>query len=90
LPTMTQFDHAATPMYNAFTTTPDFTPIDCVEPQIDLMTRNPDKGPGAQASLKLDFSDYDRADPDELNRILWTALKPGVPMPAPVRSGHFR
>jgi hypothetical protein len=38
------------------------------------------------ASLKLDFSDYDRADPDELNRILWAALRPGEPMPAPVRS----
>ena len=33
-----------------------------------------------------DFSDYDRADPDELNRILWAALRPGETMPAPVRS----
>jgi YVTN family beta-propeller protein len=90
LPAMTQFDRAATPMYNAFTTEPDFSPIDRVEPKIDLMTRNPKTGPGATASLKLDFSDYDRADPDELNRILWAALKPGIPMPAPVRSGHFR
>ena len=90
LPTMTQFDRAATPMYNSFTTAPDFSPIDCAQPEIDLMTRNADKGPGATASLRLDFSDYDRADPDELNRILWAALKPGLPMPAPVRSGHFR
>ena len=31
------------------------------------------------ASLKLDFSDYDRADPDELNRILWAALSRASP-----------
>jgi YVTN family beta-propeller protein len=90
LPTMTQFDRAATPMYNAFTSDPDFSPVDRAEAKIDLMTRNAKTGPGATASLKLDFSDYDRANPDELNRILWTALKPGEPMPAPVRSGHFR
>jgi hypothetical protein len=90
LPTMTQFDRAATPMYNVFTTVPDFSPIECVDAEVDLMTRNPQKGPGAAASLKFDFSDYDRADPDELNRVLWAALKPGVPMPASVRSGHYR
>jgi hypothetical protein len=32
----------------------------------------------------LDFSDDDRADPDEFNAILWAALKPGVPLPPPV------
>ena len=51
--------------------------------------RNPRRGGGAIASMKLDFSDYDRADPDELNRILWDVLRPGEPMPAPVRS-HVR
>jgi hypothetical protein len=38
------------------------------------------------ASAKLDFSDWDRADPDALNNILWEALRPGEPMPAPVHS----
>ena len=54
--------------------------------EVDLEARNPKTGPGATASRKLDFSDFDRADPDELNRILWEALKPGKEMPAPVRS----
>ena len=31
----------------------------------------------AVASMKLDFSDYDGADPDELNRILWNGIRPG-------------
>ncbi len=90
LPPMTQFDTAATPMYFSFTPDADFGAIDCAAPQVDLMTRNPSAGPGAVASLKLDFSDYDRADPDELNRILWAALRPADPMPAPVRSARIR
>jgi len=90
LPPMTQFDTAATPMYFSFATEPAFGAIDALPARVDLVSRNPSTGAGARASLKLDFSDYDRADPDELNRILWAALKPGEPMPAPVRSARVR
>jgi YVTN family beta-propeller protein len=90
LPPMTQFDSAATPMYAAFTADAAFDPIDAVPARTDLTARNPATGAGAVASMRLDFSDYDRADPDELNRILWGALKPGQPMPAPVRGGRVR
>ena len=86
LPPMTQFDRGAVPMYAVFTTKPDFTPYDNVAPRIDLFAKNPAKGPDAEASQKLDLSAFDRADPQEMNRILWRALKPGVPMPAIVRS----
>jgi len=87
---MTQFDAAATPMYASFTPDASFDPYTALPAQTDLMTRNPATGAGARASLKMDFSDYDRADPDELNRVLWEALKPGQPMPAPVRSARVR
>ena len=90
LPPMTQFDTAATPMYLSFTTAPLLDPIDALPAETNLLSRNPATGAGARASLKLDFSDYDRADPDELNRILWAALKPGIPMPAPVRSARVQ
>jgi len=86
LPPMTQFDELATPMYNSFTNQPDIAAIPALPAEVDLEARNPKEGAGAVASNRLDFSDYDRADPDELNRILWEALKPGKPMPAPVRS----
>jgi hypothetical protein len=89
LPPMTQFDRAATPMYKAFSVAPDYTPYANAPPRIDLLAKNPAKGPGAEASLRLDLSGYDRADPDEMNRILWNALRPGVAMPAPVRSALF-
>lgn len=88
LPPMTQFDKNATPLLNSFTATPDLTAYANIAPKVDLEARNPAKGPGATASAKLDFSAPDRADPDSLNAILWHALKPGVPMPAPVRSAR--
>ena len=86
LPPMTQYDALATPMYASFAGQPDFVAYKNLPPRTDLSARNPLQGEGAQASLKLDFSKPDRADPDTLNSILWSALKPGVPMPAPVRS----
>ena len=74
----------------SFTTEPARAPYKAPSAQSDLMTRNPATSAGAPATLKMDFSDYDRADPDELNRVLWDALKPGQPMPAPVRSARVR
>jgi hypothetical protein len=86
LPPMTQFDELATPMYNSFTTESDLSVVAALPAEVDLEAKNPNGGKADRASRKLDFSDFDRADPDELNRILWEALKPGKPMPAPVRS----
>ncbi len=89
LPPMTQFDAAAQPLFASFASRPDLTPFTLRPPQTDLDARNPSAGPGAAASAKLDFSAPDRADPDALNGILWRALKPGVPVPAPVRSARL-
>ena len=88
LPPMTQYDQLATPLYNAFTTTPTLTAYTHMPARVDLLARNPAAGSGAQRSARLDFSDYDRADFDELNEILWDALK-GTPMPPPVRSARL-
>jgi hypothetical protein len=89
LPTMTQYDRAATPMYRSFQSQPNLWAFQTLTPQTDLEAKNPATGPGAVASAKLDFSDVDRADPDALNKILWDALRPGEPMPAPVHSAAF-
>ena len=88
LPPMTQYDRGATPMLACFTPAPDRTAYTNIGPKVDLEARNPAKGPGASASARLDFSAPDRADPDALNAILWHALRPGVPLPAPVRSAR--
>jgi YVTN family beta-propeller protein len=86
LPIMTQYDEAATPLDNAFTAVADFQPYSAVIPRADMEARNPKDGSGAVASLQLDFSDVDRADPAKLNAILWHALRPGQAVPAPVHS----
>ncbi|MGA3323179.1 MAG: bifunctional YncE family protein/alkaline phosphatase family protein [Terriglobia bacterium] len=89
LPPMTQYDRAATPMYRSFQSHANLWAFQTRTPQTDLEAKNPATGPGAVASAKLDFSDVDRADPDALNKILWDALRPGEPMPAPVHSAAF-
>jgi len=89
LPPMTQYDKNAAAMLGCFTPAADLTAYTNMSPKVDLEAKNPGKGPGATASAKLDLSAPDRADPDALNAILWHALKPGVKMPAPVRSARL-
>ncbi len=86
LPPMTQYDQLATPLYHVFTTTPTLTPYTPEPARVDLLAKNAATGEGAQRSARLDWSDYDLVDFDELNDILWKALKGNQPMPAPVRS----
>jgi YVTN family beta-propeller protein len=89
LPPMTQFDAHAAPLYNSFSGRPILTAFNARKAEVDLVARNPKSGEGAAASAKLDFSAPDRADPNALNAILWRALRPGVPQPAPVRSASL-
>ena len=90
LPPMSQYDAAATPMYNSFTQKPDFSTYTALPARLDLMAKNPEKAFGARSSMLLDFSDYDRLTREEediLNRALWHSIKGvEVPYPAPVRS----
>jgi DNA-binding beta-propeller fold protein YncE/phospholipase C len=84
---MTQFDAAATPMYNAFATKPDTRPYDAVKPSYPMNERNPTAGAEVERSRRLDFAEADTIDDNELNAILWRALKKTDP-PAP-RSSSF-
>lgn len=86
LPPMSQFDAAATPMFGCFTAQPDLTPYSHESARIDLEARNEATAYGAERSLKMDFSEYDRIDDFEMNEILWYAVKgPQAPQPAVVR-----
>jgi hypothetical protein len=86
LPPMTQHDAAAAPMVNTFTAVADLSGFAALPARIDLMAKNPAHGYGAEASAGMDFSEYDRADEDTLNRILWHSIQgTDVPYPAPVR-----
>jgi YVTN family beta-propeller protein len=82
---MTQFDAAAHPMSAAFQATPDLAPYVAEKPRVPLDQRNPKFSATAARSARLDFSDADRINDDELNDILWRAIK-GAPAPPPARS----
>jgi len=86
---MTHFDAGATPMSAAFQSTPDPTPYTAEKPRVSLDQRNPATGPGAVASARMNFEQADLNDDDELNAVLWRALR-GDPPPPPVRSYFAR
>lgn len=86
LPPLSQFDAAATPMFESFSDTADLTPYDHLPAEIDLATVNLATAYGAERSGKMDFSEYDRIDDFELNEVLWRAVKGrDAPLPPAVR-----
>src|SRR5262249_40534460 len=94
LPPMSQYDAAAMPMYNSFTSIAkgaDLSPFKHLEARIDLAERNPENAPGSQRSGQLDFSKEDAAPDVEFNEIIWKSVRGADSrMPAPVRSGFVR
>jgi YVTN family beta-propeller protein len=86
---MTTFDAGARPMTNAFQATANPAPYTAEKPRIPLDTRNPAVSATAARSGRMDFSEADRIDDDELNDILWRAIR-GTDPPAPVRSYFAR
>jgi hypothetical protein len=86
---MTQFDAGSRPMFTAFQAAPDPAPYTAEKPRIPLDERNPAASTTAARSSKLDFDEEDRADEDELNDILWTAIR-GNTAPPPTRSYFAR
>jgi len=85
---MTHFDAGARPMTASFKKQPDPAPYAVEQPRIALDQRNPANAPGAAASNRMNFEEADQIDDDELNDILWRAIRKTEP-PPPVRS-YFR
>jgi len=91
LPPMTQYDAAATPMYNAFTTTPTTTAFARRDPRIKLDERNQPGAPGAAESALMNFTEEDLAPERELNEVLWQSIHgAGALMPPPVHAAFVR
>ena len=91
LPPMNQFDATATPMFDCFTGTPDFTPFRALANRVALDQMNPEPKKvadpllrrNAYASARLNFRQVDACPENVLNRILWHAMKgSGAPYPA--------
>ena len=88
---MTTYDAGARPMFGVFAAAPSPATYTLEKPRISLTDRNPATSPTAARSNRMNFKDADDIDDDELNAILWAAIKgPDVPMPAPVRSRFAR
>ncbi len=88
---MTTYDAGARPMFSVFEKTPTTGQYTLEKAQVPLDTRNAAGSPTASRSLRMDFHEADDIDDDELNGILWAAIKrPGIPMPEPVRSRFAR
>ena len=91
LPPMSQYDAAATPMYNAFQATPVLTPFKLRPARIDVTEKNAANAWGAEASAKMYLAEADLAPELELNEILWKSVRGAAsPMPPPVRSAFIR
>ena len=91
LPPMTQYDAAATPMYNAFTTSPTLAIYTAKPSIIDIDEVNRGSAPGAAASARMNFDQEDRTPELELNEILWQSIHgAGAVMPPPVHAGFVR
>ncbi|MEZ6143245.1 MAG: bifunctional YncE family protein/alkaline phosphatase family protein [Zavarzinella sp.] len=89
-PPMNQFDSLSPVMTDCFTTKPDFTPYTCLPVSIKLDDLNPPRKKNMPTrlqelidlSLKQDFTLPDRVNDDQMNRILWHAMK-GIETPYP-------
>jgi len=82
---LTHYDAAATPMWKAFQSKPDLRPYVLAPAQVSLTERNPEQHKLAARSAKLDFSEADRIDDEDMNDILYLGIQ-GRRAPAALRS----
>ncbi len=89
LPPMNQMDATATPMFDCFTNTPDFTAFSAVTNNVPLDEMNPPPKKIADTQLrkdaivssKLPLDKEDQCPEDLFNHILWRATMIGKPYP---------
>ncbi len=91
MPPMSQYDAAATPMYRAFTSQPDFTPFKSVEPLININERNVADNELSRRSQYFNLAELDAVPEREFNDVLWKSIKGlNSEMPAPVRAAFVK
>jgi len=78
LPTMTVYEEHASPMYDAFTTEPDYATYDALPNPIPLEF-NPDGLPMAEYSRRQNWHAPDQVR--RLGEIIWAVKRPGEPFP---------
>lgn len=91
LPPMSQYDAAATSMWQSFTSAPDVKAFKFLPANIDLNERNKSKSATAKLSETFDFSKEDRIPDLVFSEVIWKAVKgESSVMPAPRRSAFLK
>jgi len=87
LPPMSQYDAAAKPLYDCFTSKPDLTPYQTLPAQVDLEQRNVADNESSKRSQFFDLAKEDKAPERDLNEVIWKYVKgEDSVMPAPRHS----
>ncbi|WP_242009470.1 bifunctional YncE family protein/alkaline phosphatase family protein [Lacibacter cauensis] len=91
LPPMSQYDAAATPMWNSFTATPNYKTFVALPSNINLNERNTKNTASARLSNSFDFRKEDTIPDLIFSEIVWKTVKgEDSPMPAPRRSAFVK
>jgi YVTN family beta-propeller protein len=91
LPPMTQYDAAADPMWNCFSSTPDLTPFISVAANIDLNETNIAINEWQRRSESFNLTKEDAVPDLEFNIVLWHGIKGShVPFPGPKRAAFVK
>jgi DNA-binding beta-propeller fold protein YncE len=88
---MSQYDAAATPLYNSFQSTPNLQAYRRSDSVVSLDEKNAPSSYGSAQSLAMDFSGADRTPETLLNEIVWRSVRgASTPMPPARRSIFVR
>lgn len=85
---LTLNDALATPMYDAFASTPvSSAPFTAAPARVDLLAQNPPTGPDSEWSTSLPLSQPDRVSQRDLDTILWHSVHGAGSIPPPPGPG---
>jgi len=84
-------DALASPMYDAFTSSPlNSTPVDAIPANVDLLERNTTGAPWATLSASLPFGELDAVPQAQLDAILWKSVFGADSTPPPAGPNAVR
>ena len=91
LPAMSQYDAAAKPMWNCFSSKYGPEPFTSVPPQIDITEKNTAMNEWQRRSEKFNLTKEDAVPDLEFNIVLWHGIKGSdIPFPAPRRAAFLK
>lgn len=90
LPPMSQYDAASTPMWECFTSAPDFTPFEYLDPTYDINEKNVKRNELSELSDSFNLEEIDAAPDHLFSQVIWKSIK-GLDseMPVPVRAAFI-